>query len=77
MVDDTGVEEISFGRVEKIENHLDRLVADLDDPVPPDHRPGTDADQALFDLLDLEARPSHEQSSELVDQREETIVDGS
>ena len=39
--------------------------------------PGADADQALFDLLDLEARPSHEQSSELVDQREETIVDGS
>ena len=36
--------------------------------------PGTDADQALFDLLDLEARPP-QSTSERVDQLAEAIVD--
>ena len=36
--------------------------------------PGTDADQALFDLLDLEARPP-QSASERVDQLAEAVVD--
>ena len=36
--------------------------------------PGTDADQALFDLLDLEARPP-QGASERVDQLAEAVVD--
>ncbi|MEE2871468.1 MAG: biotin synthase BioB [Candidatus Latescibacterota bacterium] len=38
--------------------------------------PGADADQALFDLLDLEPRPSHRDASEFVKQLEEDIVNG-
>ena len=38
--------------------------------------PGADADQALFDLLDLEARPSNHDDSELVDQLEQSVVNG-
>ena len=41
------------------------------DYAPP---PGTDADQALFDLLDLEARPP-QSASERVDQLTEAVVD--
>jgi biotin synthase len=38
--------------------------------------PGADADQALFDLLDLEARPANHDDSELVDQLEQSVVNG-
>ena len=37
--------------------------------------PGSDADQALFDLLDLEARPANAGASEHVDQFAESVVD--